>query len=97
MRSINLQSFLLIPLMVSELCPRQSSKCKNEHGAITTKFGNAEFKFLYTAHVPIEIYLPTKFHVDISCSFTVIFVQDFFKKGDTSFIGQNKVCFCTAL
>jgi hypothetical protein len=34
--------------------------------AITKKFGKAEFKFLCTAYLPIEIYLPAKFHVDIS-------------------------------
>jgi hypothetical protein len=39
----------LISLTVSELCPGQSSKCKNEQRAITTKFGNTEFKFLCTA------------------------------------------------
>jgi hypothetical protein len=67
-----LQSFLLIPLMVSELCSRHSSKFKNEQRAITTKFGKAQSKFLCIAHLPIEIYQPTKFHVDISYSFRVM-------------------------
>jgi hypothetical protein len=40
--------------------------------AITTKFGKAEFKFLITVHLPIEIYLPTKFLVDISYSLRVM-------------------------
>jgi len=35
MRSTDLQSFLLIPLLVSELYPGQSSMCKNEDNAMT--------------------------------------------------------------
>jgi hypothetical protein len=61
---------------------RTTSKCKNEQGAITTKFGQADLKFLCTAHLPIEIQLPTKFHVDISCSLRVIPRTRFFKRGD---------------
>jgi hypothetical protein len=37
--------------------------------AITLKLGKKELCFLYTAHLPIKIYLPTKFHVDISNSY----------------------------
>jgi hypothetical protein len=73
--------------MVSELCPGQSSKCKNEQRAIATKFGKAEFKFLFTAHLPIEVHLP----VDISCSFELRPGQDFSKRGDISNTGQNRV------
>jgi hypothetical protein len=63
MRSIYLQCFMLIPLIVLELCPRQSSKCKNEQRAIIKKLGKAGLLFLCTAHLLDEIYLPTKFHV----------------------------------
>ena len=49
MRSIYLHSFLLIPLVVSDLCPRQSAKCKKEQRAITPKIGKAELQFFCTA------------------------------------------------
>ena len=65
------QSFLLIPLKVLELCPRQSSNNKNKQRAITPKLGNAEL-FLCTALLHNEIYLPTKFLVETSCSFKVM-------------------------
>jgi hypothetical protein len=64
-----LQSFMLIPLIVLELCPRQSSKCKNKQRAIIQKLGKADLWFLCTAHLLNEIYLHTKFHVDTSYSF----------------------------
>jgi hypothetical protein len=38
----DLQSFMLISLTVSEICPRQSSKCTNEQRAITPKLSKAE-------------------------------------------------------
>jgi hypothetical protein len=47
--------FTFISLVVSELCPGQCSKCKR---AITPKLGNAELRFLCTAHLPNENYLP---------------------------------------
>jgi hypothetical protein len=89
---------MLISLIVLELCSRQRSKCKNEHRAITTKFGKAEFKFSCTANLPIEIYLPTKFHVDISCSFRVISQTRFFLKGEIiKKLGKSELWdfFCT--
>jgi hypothetical protein len=39
---------------------------KKEQRKITPKLGKAELWFLCTAHLLNEIYLPTKFHVDIS-------------------------------
>ena len=38
---IYLQFFLLISPVVSEICHRQSSKCKMEQGALTPKLGKA--------------------------------------------------------
>jgi hypothetical protein len=72
MRSIYLQSFMLICLIVLELCPGQSSKCKNKQKAIILKLGKVELLFFCTAHLLNEIYLPTKFYVDISCCFKVM-------------------------
>jgi hypothetical protein len=40
MRSIYLQSFMLIPLIVLELYPGQSSKCKNKQRAIIKQEGH---------------------------------------------------------
>jgi hypothetical protein len=59
MRSIYLQSFMLISLIYLELCHGQSSKCKNDQRAITPKFGKVKLWFLWTAHFyPIcSIYL----------------------------------------
>jgi hypothetical protein len=71
-RSIYLQSFMLIYFIVLELCPGQSSKSKNEQRAITPKLENAELLFLCTEHLTYEIYLPKKFHVDISNNFRVM-------------------------
>jgi hypothetical protein len=73
MRSIYLQSFMLISLIVLELCPVQSSKCKNEQRAITPKFGKTALWFFCTALLLNEICLPTKVNVDTSCCFKVIF------------------------
>jgi hypothetical protein len=64
----------------------RSSKCKNEQRAITSKLGKAELRFLSTALLPNEVYLPTKFHVDISNSFRVMFQTMF--KVKTMNIGQ---------
>jgi hypothetical protein len=72
MRSIYLQSFLLISLIDLEKCPGQSSKCKNEQRAITPKLGKTELWFFSAAFLLNEIYLPTQFHVDISYSFRVM-------------------------
>jgi hypothetical protein len=58
--------------MVSEPFPGQSSKCKNKERAITPKLGKAELQFLCTALLSNEMYLPTKFHVDIFYSFRVM-------------------------
>jgi hypothetical protein len=52
------------------------------------------------AHLPVEIYLLTKFHVDISYSFTALFWTKIFLKGRL-FKNEAKqsyvVFFCTAL
>jgi hypothetical protein len=55
MRSIYLQSFLLISLVVLLLCPGQISNCKNEQRAITPKLGNVELWFCCTALLLNEI------------------------------------------
>jgi hypothetical protein len=60
---------------------RTTSKSKNKQRAITPELGKAELWFLCTAHLPIEIYLPTKFHVDISYSFTTMSWTRYFLKG----------------
>jgi hypothetical protein len=57
---------MLIPVIVLELCPGQSSKGKNKQWAIIQKLGKVELWLLCTAHLLNEIYLPTKFHVDTS-------------------------------
>ena len=67
-----LQNLKLISLLVPELCPGQSSKCKNEQRAITPKLGNAELQFFCIALIFNEIYLPTKCLVDITCNFRVM-------------------------
>jgi hypothetical protein len=72
MRSIYLQSLILIPLIVLELCPAQSSKSTNKQRAIIQNLGKEELRFLCTAILLNEIYLPTKFHVDTSYSFRVM-------------------------
>ena len=61
-RSIYLQSFMLIPLVVSEGCPGQSSS-KNDKMAITPKLARAELQILCIALLLNKISLPTKFHV----------------------------------
>jgi hypothetical protein len=63
---------MLITLIVLELCPRQSSKSKNEQRAIIQKLGIAELQFLSTANLLNEIYLSAKFHVVNSYSFRVM-------------------------
>jgi hypothetical protein len=55
--------------VVSELCPGQCSKCKNEQKAITPKLSKAEFRFFCTALLFNEINLPTPFVVDTSYGF----------------------------
>jgi hypothetical protein len=72
MRSIYLQSFMLIPLILLELCPGQSSKCKNKQMGIIQKLDKAELRLLSTAHLLNEIYLPIKFYVDTSYTFRVM-------------------------
>jgi hypothetical protein len=61
MRSIYLQSFMLIPHIVLELCPWKSSKCKNKQRAIIKKLGKTALRFLCIAHLLNEIDLPTSF------------------------------------
>jgi hypothetical protein len=63
---------MLISLIVLELCPGQSPKCKNEQRAIIQKLDKAELRLLCTAHQLNEIYLPIKFHIDTSYSFRVM-------------------------
>jgi hypothetical protein len=57
---------MLIYLIVLELCPGQSSKCKNEKRAITLTISKTELLFFSTALFNNDIYLPTKLYVDIS-------------------------------
>jgi hypothetical protein len=59
--------------ILSELCPGQYSKFKYEQMAINPKSRQGRVMFFSTALLPNEIYLPTKFHVDISYSVRVIF------------------------
>jgi hypothetical protein len=60
---------MLITPIVLELCPGQTSKCKNKQRAIIQVLDKADLRFLCTAHLLNEIYLPTKIHVDTSDSF----------------------------
>jgi hypothetical protein len=45
MRSIYIQTFMLISLIVLEQCPGQNSKCKNEQREVTPKLGMPELWF----------------------------------------------------
>jgi len=60
----------------SHFCPGQSSKCKNKQWAITLKLGTIVLRFLYTALLLNEIYLPTSLKlisfVNIPCRFGVM-------------------------
>jgi hypothetical protein len=58
----------MISLIVLEL----NSKCKNKQKAITPKLDKALLSFFSIAVLSNEIYLPPKFHVDISNSFRVM-------------------------
>ena len=69
---VYLQSFLLISVVVSELCLKQSLKCKNEQRTITPKLDKPELQFVCTVHLLNEIDLPTQFLAGISCSFRVM-------------------------
>jgi hypothetical protein len=51
---------------------RVKLKCKNEQRAITPKLEQAVFRFFSIAVLSNEIYLPSKFYVDISHSFRVM-------------------------
>jgi hypothetical protein len=51
-------------LVVSQLCPGQSSKCTNAQMTITPKLGKAELWFFCTALQFNEIYLSAKCHND---------------------------------
>jgi len=75
MRFIYLHSFLLIPLVVSDLCLKQSAKCKKEQRAITPKIGKAELQFFCTALLlnKRDTYnIHTKLLVHTTCSFKVM-------------------------
>jgi RsiW-degrading membrane proteinase PrsW (M82 family) len=61
MRSIYQQSFMLISLIVLELCSGQSSKRKNKQRAIIWKFVKTELWFFCNALLLNEIYLPQNF------------------------------------
>jgi hypothetical protein len=69
MRSFYQQNFMLISLIVLELCPGQSLKCKNEQMAIIPKLGKAELRLFRIALLLNEIYLSTIFLVDTSQSY----------------------------
>jgi hypothetical protein len=60
---------------------------KGNNSKIRTK----KLVFLCTAHLPIEIYSHTKFHVDISYSFRVMSQTRFSTRGDNLKTGQNRV------
>jgi hypothetical protein len=60
LRSIYLQSFMLISSIILELCPGQDFSKRGD---------NSELWFFCTALSPNEIYLPTKFRVDISYNY----------------------------
>jgi hypothetical protein len=47
-----------------------------------SKIRQKELWFLCIAHLPIEIYLPTKFHFDISYNLELCPGHDFSKRGD---------------
>jgi len=64
-----LTQLLLIPYVVSGLCPGQSSTCKSEQMATPPKLGKAELLFICTTLLLNKIYQPTKCLVDTSCSF----------------------------
>jgi hypothetical protein len=68
-RSMYLQSFMLISLKILELCSGQSLKYKNEQREITPKLSKTEVRLLCTALLLNEIYVPYKFHVDISYNY----------------------------
>jgi hypothetical protein len=75
MRSIYLQSFLLIPLVVSEYALDKLQSVKNEQRAITQKLGKAELFFCTSpvlAFLLNIMYQPTKFIVHTSYSIRVI-------------------------
>jgi hypothetical protein len=63
-RSIYLQNFMLIYLIVLKLCSEQNSNYKNEQRPITPILGKAETVLFHCT----SIYLFIKCHVDISCS-----------------------------
>jgi hypothetical protein len=64
MRSFYLQNFILISLVVQSYVPGKFQSVKNEQRSITPKKGKAVFSAL---HINLyEIYLPTKFYVEIS-------------------------------
>jgi hypothetical protein len=65
---IYLQSFMLILLIVLQLCPEQIFL----KGKIIQKWGLTEFWFFCTAPLLNEIYLPTIFHINIAYSFKVM-------------------------
>jgi hypothetical protein len=85
--------FLLIPLMVSELCPGQSSKCKNEQRAKTTKFGKRS-----SISCALHIYPLRSIYLQ---SFMLIFLvvlelfpgQDFFKGELIQKLGKTELWF----
>jgi hypothetical protein len=67
-RSICLQSLFEIPLIVLELCPWQSSKCKHYKGN-NSKNRKSRVTFFCIALLSNEIYLPTKFPDNTCCRF----------------------------
>jgi hypothetical protein len=78
---------MLISPIVVELCPGQDFL----KGEIIKKWGLSELGFFCTALIPNEIFLPTKFHVDISDSFSYFPGQNFSKRGDNSKMGLIRV------
>jgi hypothetical protein len=94
LRSSHLQSFMLISLIVLELCPRQNFSIRGEN----LKMRLNRVMVLSTALLLTEIYLPTMFHLDISYSFRVMFRIKFkvlkLTKGNNSKI-KTKKSYCS--
>ena len=68
--SIYLHSFLLIPVVVSELCPGYIFKCKTKGNNCNIRQGRVTVKYALHFHIKRSIYL--QFFVDIFCSLYVI-------------------------
>jgi len=96
MKSIYIQSFFLIPLVVSELGPIKDLNYKYKQRAITPKLGKAKLGVLRTALLLNEIHLPIKFYVHITCSCSFNYVPDKMWKDGWTY-GRTKRLFALSL